>query len=66
MKKDGITIPKIKKSATLEEYHALKEQVHRMDAQIRRLEAVLDAADSSGCSGPGPADGEQTIDPKEE
>ena len=41
VKKDGVTIPKVKKSATIEEYKALKEQVQHMEAQIRRLEALL-------------------------
>lgn len=41
VKKDGVTIPKVKKSATIEEYQALKEQVRRMEEQIRRLETLL-------------------------
>ena len=41
VKKDGVTIPKVKKSATIEEYKSLKEQVQRMEEQIRRLEALL-------------------------
>ena len=41
VKKDGVTIPKVKKSATIEEYQALKEQVRRMEEQIRRRETLL-------------------------
>ena len=64
VKKDGITIPKVRKSATLEEYHALKEQVRRMEAQIQHLEAVLAAADSGIGSRPGPTDGSSPQIPK--
>lgn len=62
VKKDGIIIPKVRKSATLEEYHALKEQVRRMEGQIRHLERLLAGADTAPGSGSGPTDGEQSPD----
>lgn len=43
VKKDGVTIPKAKKSASLEEYEALKDQVRQLEEQVSRLERLLAA-----------------------
>lgn len=43
VKKDGVTIPKAKKSASLEEYEALKAQVRQLEEQVGRLERLLAA-----------------------
>lgn len=43
VKKDGVTIPKVKKSVSLEEYEALKTQVKQLEEQVERMERLLAA-----------------------
>lgn len=42
VKKDGVSIPRTKKSVSMEEYQALKDQVALLHAQINRLEQALE------------------------
>lgn len=42
VKKDGVLLPKTKKSVSMEEYQALKDQVALLHAQINRLEQALE------------------------
>lgn len=44
VKKDGVSLPKVKKNVTVEEYQEMKEQVARLEEQIRRLEQALEQA----------------------
>ena len=41
IKKDGVTIPKVKKSLTLEEYETMKRRMEQMEKEIEFLKGAL-------------------------
>ncbi len=53
VKKDGVSLPRTKKTVSMEEYQALKDQVLLLHAQISRLEQALEERCGQGEAGEG-------------